>query len=241
MASSRGNNRGRGYRARGRGGKPGNDPPEVQLSKTMSYILRHGAAKEGIPISEDGWVKVENLQGYLQLRLKRFVDFAAIREAVETNDKQRFSLKEDGTDEWYIRANQGHSARVTVAVDMEQVTDAGDVPVVVHGTYQRIWEAIKKTGLSRMRRQHIHMAVGLPPGEGTDVVSGMRSNCNLVIYIDVAKAMDAGITFFRSANNVILSGGNAEGYIPPDFFLMVKKRNPSTNELLEEDLLLHDV
>ena len=34
---------------------------EVTVSKAMSYLLRHGAEKEGVKIDEGGWVRVEDL------------------------------------------------------------------------------------------------------------------------------------------------------------------------------------
>ena len=61
---------GRGGARGGRGGGGGGssklrglekDSPAVRLSKTLSYILRHGAQKEGIPIRPDGYVKVDDL------------------------------------------------------------------------------------------------------------------------------------------------------------------------------------
>ena len=47
-----------------------------------------------------------------------------------------------------------------------------------------------------MKRNHIHFAAG---ELGTDgVISGMRSSAQVYIYIDVHKAMENGIQFFRS-------------------------------------------
>jgi 2'-phosphotransferase len=37
------------------------DTPEVRNSKTLSYILRHGAAKEGLKMRTDGFVRVDEL------------------------------------------------------------------------------------------------------------------------------------------------------------------------------------
>ncbi len=34
---------------------------DVQFSKTMTYLLRHGAIKEGLNISQDGFVKLDDL------------------------------------------------------------------------------------------------------------------------------------------------------------------------------------
>lgn len=38
-----------------------NESREVQISKACSYILRHGAAKEGISMRRDGFVRVDDL------------------------------------------------------------------------------------------------------------------------------------------------------------------------------------
>merc|ERR1740121_3057443 len=42
--------------------KPGDDE-RTQISKKVSWILRHGAKKVNIDIDDDGWVSVENLLG----------------------------------------------------------------------------------------------------------------------------------------------------------------------------------
>ena len=39
------------------------DSPGVRLSKTLSWILRHGALSEGILMRPDGFVKVEDIVG----------------------------------------------------------------------------------------------------------------------------------------------------------------------------------
>lgn len=44
-----------------------------------------------------------------------------------------------------------------------------------------------------MNRNHIHFAVDLP---GSDkVISGMRSNCAVAIFIDVSKALEGLVKF----------------------------------------------
>lgn len=42
-------------------GKGKAELPEVAISKTMSWILRHGAANEGLPMRPDGFVRVQDL------------------------------------------------------------------------------------------------------------------------------------------------------------------------------------
>jgi hypothetical protein len=53
-----GKGRGKGFGGR-RGGR--HTDPNVELSKTLSYILRHGAKNEGLAIRSDGYVKLDDL------------------------------------------------------------------------------------------------------------------------------------------------------------------------------------
>lgn len=75
--------------------------------------------------------------------------------------------------------------------DLEELTPESLVPDVVHGTYRRHWGSIKQQGLSRMNRMHIHFAPGLPGEDG--VISGIRSSCQIYIYVDMSKALGGKI------------------------------------------------
>jgi len=196
----------------------------IQLSKTMSYLLRHGAEKEQLKISEDGYVLMEDLLSHRQC--KRFT-VEDVHWVVKNNDKQRFRIKEENEKE-YIRANQGHSMK-QVEVEMEPILDASKYPVVVHGTYFKNWNSIKKSGLCKMNRQHIHFAIG--EYGSANVISGMRKTCEVVIYIDLETALKDGIKFFKSDNNVVLSEG-INGYLLPKYFSCVL----GTSNMLPFDL-----
>ena len=43
------------------------DSPEVRISKTLSWLLRHGAQGEGLKMRKDGYVKVDDLVRCLSL------------------------------------------------------------------------------------------------------------------------------------------------------------------------------
>lgn len=64
--AGRGNRGGRGGSSKLRG--MDRDSPEVRLSKTLSWILRHGAASEGLPIREDGFIRVDDIVCYVSLQ-----------------------------------------------------------------------------------------------------------------------------------------------------------------------------
>lgn len=138
-----------------------------------------------------------------------------------TCNKQRFALRTDAQGALFIRANQGH----TFAIDEEKLLSpiAVPPPFVIHGTYNAPLAAIRAQGLSRMKRTHIHMAAGF------DVVSGIRSNCTVAIVVDVRRAMADGIKFFVSDNGVVLTSGNADGFLEPRYFAAIldaKTRRP---------------
>ncbi|KAJ3277621.1 tRNA 2'-phosphotransferase 1 [Blyttiomyces sp. JEL0837] len=202
-------------------GRRGDDDPAVKFSKNLSYILRHGAVKERIPIRPDGFVKISDLMRHSKFKGKTLDDF---HEAVNTNEKKRFLMEMDegAQDEtlassWLIKANQGHS--LEVEVQLEEITDPSEIPVVVHGTRKEILNLINAEGLKKMGRNHIHFAVGKFGEEG--VISGMRKSCSAFIYVNAAKAMADGIKFYRSPNNVILSEG-IDGVLRPEYFEKVE-------------------
>jgi len=49
----------------------------------------------------------------------------------------------------------------------------------------------------------------------------MRQNSQILIYIDVDKAIDSGLKFWLSENGVILSEGDVNGCMSRRFFLKV--------------------
>jgi len=221
--------------ASGRGGrKPRSEDPEVRISKALSYILRHGAEKEGLRMRKDGYIKVSDLLARPKLR---GVDFPLLEKLVKENDKQRYQLMfepstpaeqgdttiqttSDGT--WWIRANQGHTLRVE-ELELREIKSPDEVPVVVHGTTHEAWKSIEKEGLSKMQRNHIHMATGKLGDEG--VISGMRAShakSGVLIFVDVSQAMEDGIKFFISANGVVLTSGNDKGILEPKYFERVE-------------------
>lgn len=113
------------------------------------------------------------------------VTMEQIKHVVDTNDKKRYELTQMN-DAWYIRATQGHSLEKVVADQLlEQITGPLDTPII-HGTTQKAWKSIQKQGLSKMNRNHIHFAIGLP--DDPNVMSGIRKSSEVFIYIDVDKA-----------------------------------------------------
>ncbi|KIO03432.1 hypothetical protein M404DRAFT_27065 [Pisolithus tinctorius Marx 270] len=217
------------------------DPPEVRLSKSLSWLLRHGAKTTGLQIRSDGYARVSDVVRTTNIyfnanELTRYqlanvmfkdVTFLQLQEIVNRDQKNRYHLlfepcltpsNNSGDDLWWIRANQGHSIK-DVKLDLQPISSASEIPLAVHGTTRKAWELIATQGLSRMKRNHVHLAQGVP---GSGILSGMRNSSQVLIFIDVQKAIDAGIRFHLSKNGVVLTEGDAKGILGPQFFQRVE-------------------
>jgi len=242
------------------------DPPEVRISKTLSWLLRHGAQNEGLAIRKDGYVKVVDLLEHPKLKYQG-LNLDMIQAIVKADSKQRYDLilessdgmklgvvspgatshlSEEGSTSspvnsseelvveasssgeitndkkdaiWLIKARQGHSIK-TIELELKPIRSDSDIPtrIAVHGTNRKAWDIIAKEGLSKMKRNHIHLAQNVV-GEG--VISGMRHSAKILIYIDVRKALDAGIEFWFSENGVVLTEGDQRGILTQKFFRKV--------------------
>ncbi|XP_050463430.1 tRNA 2'-phosphotransferase 1 [Cataglyphis hispanica] len=180
---------------------------DIVLSKKLSYLLRHGAIKEGLNIKPNGFVAVNELLNKLH-----HYTIDDIKRIVENNNKQRFTLDTiNGVLE--IKANQGHSISKINELTLK-VLDNAEFDII-HGTYFKYWTTIKVEGLSCMKRNHIHFAKGL------NFINGLRQSAELFIYINFDKAKKDGLIFFESENGVILCTGNLKGFIETKYFLKV--------------------
>ncbi|MCJ1244173.1 hypothetical protein MMC30_001371 [Trapelia coarctata] len=145
-------------------------PRDVMISKKISYVLRHGAEKEGLRLDQNGYANCAELLNWRNLSSLK-VTFRELESIVATNDKKRFQLipvssSDDDTDpsNYLIRASQGHSIPIDSAALLTPVlpTDPDFPSQVVHGTHMGAWKLIEKSGgLSKMGRQHVHFARGL--------------------------------------------------------------------------------
>ena len=174
----------------------------------------------------DGFCKLDDV-----LTLRRFKRLQCtvreIEEVVKDNGKQRFELKVEHH-VLLIRAEQGHSIKDVHDEELLRRLDLSDKDLPhcrVHGTYWRHFESIKAEGLRagggqiHKHRNHVHFA-SCEPGDNR-VISGMRHNCDIGIWIDLRKALKDGVPFYMSANEVILTPG-IEGWIDKKYLLKAK-------------------
>ncbi|KAM3070264.1 tRNA 2'-phosphotransferase [Clarireedia jacksonii] len=201
---------------------------EVLISKALSKLLRHAALDEGLELDAEGFARLDSVLQWPRLKSLN-VTFEDIRTAVNDNAKQRFSMKpnpslatppspaSENPADWVIRANQGHSIAVDSAALLVPITlEADNIPeTVVHGTYFAFYDAIVQSGgLKKMGRNHVHFGTGLPEEKG-GVVSGMRGDAELLVYVDVKRCLEEEpeMKWWMSENGVVLTEGDGNGVV----------------------------
>lgn len=173
----------------------------VRLSKWLSLVLRHQPESIGVSLDGAGWIPVKDLLSALSAHGER-VSRDDLAELVRTSDKQRFAFDETGE---RIRANQGHS----VAIDLA-LPKATPPPRLFHGTPQRFLDAIRKEGLIKGERHHVHLS----SDEATAKNVGQRRGAAVVLQVCAGDMANDGHVFYRSANGVWLTA-----HVPPRFIV----------------------
>lgn len=172
----------------------------VKISKFLSKVLRHKPELINLNVDKNGWVSVEELlensnkNGYL-------FTLEELYEIVEENDKKRFALSEDKTK---IRANQGHSFEVDLELKSIRPPD-----ILYHGTTFNAISPIRKGGIQKMNRQHVHLS------ETIDVAIkvGSRKGKPEVLSINSKHMFVDGYKFYKSENGVWLTDSIPSKYI----------------------------
>jgi len=183
------------------------------ISKSMSYLLRHGALKEGVPIQPCGKMRVTDL--LIWLNTKGYTcTHEDVLSVVDQDGKTRYGY--DPIDD-LIWATQGHSMDITVPMNIW----TGSGPLI-HASYAAYESDIKKIGLSRMTRQHIHM---IDPNKDMSWRL-IRRNSHMYVIVDTDRSKKLGIEFLEAENGVILSSG-LSGIIPPDLLTFIHKPRSS--------------
>jgi len=169
-----------------------NEQHKKKLSKFLSYVLRHHPEIIDLDLDENGWANVDELIAKSTNDSQGFT-FEELNEIMETNDKKRFIFNEDKT---RIRANQGHSIDINLALIPQQPPE-----FLYHGTAQSNIESILEKGIEKRSRQHVHLS----QDKETATKVGMRHGKPIILTINTLKMFEDGIKFYLSDNEVWLT------------------------------------
>jgi len=165
----------------------------IDISKFLSYVLRHQPEAIGLSLGNEGWAIISDLilcsvkEGYT-------LDNNLLRNIVDSSDKKRFTISDDGL---RIRAAQGHSIQqVNIAYTEKKPPD-----ILYHGTASRFISAIREQGLIPLSRQYVHLS----PDEDTAIQVGQRHGKPVVLKITALNMYEQGFKFFQADNGVWLT------------------------------------
>ena len=174
-----------------------------EVSKGLSYALRHRPDAMGLRLRHGGWVAVDEL-----IKAFRTAGRTMSRELLDVvvadNDKQRFEYSEDGAQ---IRARQGHSAPVDLGYEPSTPPN-----VLFHGTATRHLASIFEQGLVKGRRHHVHMSTD----KRAMLDVGQRHGKPVLLAIDARRMLADGYEFFVTGNHVWLTD-----HVPPSYIRQI--------------------
>ncbi|TVT77147.1 MAG: RNA 2'-phosphotransferase [Denitromonas halophila] len=164
-----------------------------ETSKLLSYVLRHKPQSIGLTLDREGWADIAALI-VGALRSGYELDETLLRTVVESSDKKRFALSDDGL---RIRAVQGHS------MEGVSITYAEKAPpeVLYHGTATRFIKSIMREGLKPGERQYVHLSEDVQ----TATAVGQRYGEPVVLRIESLRMYQQGFKFFQAENEVWLT------------------------------------
>lgn len=162
----------------------------VKHSRKLSKILRHRPEMIGLELDENGWADVVELLEKIGTPPLSMEDLKMV---VETNDKKRFAFNDDFSK---IRANQGHSVKIDLALKTIQPP-----ALLFHGTATKNVQSIENKGLMKGARNHVHLSVD----ENTAKKVGSRHGKPVVLKVKAQEMFEAGFVFNISDNGVWLT------------------------------------
>lgn len=163
---------------------------DTDVSKFMSYALRHAPQEAGLTLDNEGWANFAEVVRAVRARFDVSED--DLKRIVAENPKQRFTLEGDR-----IRAAQGHSVAVDIGLE-----PSSPPPTLFHGTQVANLAAIMDVGLKKMQRQHVHLSID---AETAEAVARRRKGKTTILRIDAGRMHSNGGLFFLSDNGVWLT------------------------------------
>lgn len=174
---------------------------DEELSREISYALRHAPWEYELEMDEEGWVPVEQLLDALH-RAEKWSNISEkdLKDMIERSEKKRHELA-DGK----IRAFYGHSIPQKI-LKVERTPPN----VLYHGTARRFLDSINEKGLLPRSRQYVHLSQDIETAEN---VGKRHDDKPVVLVIDAKRAWDDGIKFYIGNEKVWLADAIPSKYI----------------------------
>ena len=177
----------------------------LELSKEVSYALRHAPWEYELEMDEQGFVPISQLLTALDEtgHYEKNVTIEDLRHMMEVSDKKRHEIIGDK-----IRALYGHS--IPMHIKKEEMIPPD---VLYHGTTHRALDRILKEGLKPMSRQYVHLSKDVDTALS---VGKRRDDKPVLLSVDAKKAYEDGIKFYLGNDKVVLAD-----YVPSEYLKVI--------------------
>ena len=175
-----------------------------QLSKTISYALRHAPWEYELELDIEGWVKIDDLLLSLKSEKPDWKNLCEtdLTEIIKISSKKRFEIKDKK-----IRALYGHSVPNKLIKELSEPPE-----ILYHGTSPETAEIILRAGLKPMGRQYVHLSVDT---EMAKQVASRKSKKPVILLIDSKKSFQNGNKFYIGNEHVWLADDVPAKHIKP--------------------------
>ena len=165
----------------------------IELSKEVSYALRHAPWEYELEMDEEGWVPVSQLIDALSNKQKYAdVNVVDLEKMIESSDKKRHELVGEK-----IRAFYGHSMPMKIIRNEKKPPQ-----ILYHGTENKVIDLIFENGLLPKARQYVHLSQDI---ETATQVGKRRDEQPVILLIDAETAHKQGIKFYHGNEKVWLA------------------------------------
>ncbi|MGN6714212.1 RNA 2'-phosphotransferase [Anaerocolumna jejuensis] len=173
----------------------------TELSKEISYALRHAPWEYELEMDEKGGVPITQLLSALHLNSKwEYVVEDDLIKMIEKSEKKRHEISNGK-----IRAFYGHSIPMKIMKEEKMPPN-----ILYHGTARRFMGSIAEKGLLPRSRQYVHLSQDIATAEN---VGKRHDNNPQILVIDSLSAWNDGTKFYYGNEKVWLADMVPSKYI----------------------------
>lgn len=173
----------------------------TEISKTISYALRHHPEDFNLKLNDDGSVKINILITNINKAMPKLkITTDDIKAIMNNSKKQRWGIKNHT-----IRALYGHSFKLKA--DYKEIVPPD---ILYHGTAPRFLANIEKQGILPMSRQKVCLSTNKEAAK--NVALRHDHHHYVLITINAKKAYKDGVKFYQGNDETILADKIASKY-----------------------------
>ena len=171
-----------------------------KLSKELSYMLRHVPWEYELELDEEGWVDVDLVLDALSKGGFNDISVTDLMLVIDQSDKRRHEMRDSK-----VRALYGHTTPNVIRKDVVKLEQP-----LYHGTPSEATSIILETGLLPMQRQYVHLSIDV---ETAIIVGKRKAKEPVLLEIDIIKAQENGVVFYKGNEKVYLADSVGAEYI----------------------------